>query len=140
MGNPTRPNNSGSAQSFNNGSRNAGAIAAHQQGPKGASQSLNWVHVMIPTAINAPQPCVPFAVPPGGSVRVRGSNGTNGNNVGAVFVALSRAALLNGLATCIHNFDDVAFPVNNAGQIWVMSANLGDGVTVSVLNPQSGQS
>ena len=132
MGGQARQGGSGSAQSLDNGSRNVSPAAASQA--KYPAPSVNWSHTAIPGVANVPQPLPPYAVPPGASVRVR-----RAPNAGlTVYVAESRAALLNGNGTALGAFDDIAFPVDNVGKIWVMATDTTAGVIAQVFSVANG--
>ncbi len=136
-----RTGGTGSNGSFINGSRNGvNPVAAASSAAKRNSSVVNWSHIVIPTAINTPTPCPAYHVPSSCSVRIRGSNGKTGGNGGLVYVAKDRQSLLNGFSQSLGNFDDIAFPADSTGQIWVMSLTLGDGVTVSVISSNNANS
>ncbi len=130
----------GSNGSFMNGSRNSPTNPAAQSTQRPNAGVVNWSHIVLPSAVNFPVPCPAYRVPPGCSVRIRGSNGKTGGNGGLVFVARDRRTLLNGGGQALGNFDDIAFPAHSTGEIWVMIVNAGDGVTISAISSAASNS
>jgi hypothetical protein len=70
-------------------------------------------------------------VPPGGSVTIRGNNGTTQGNTKSVFVALRSEDLQGAQGYTITPDTEISYPVDNLSQIYA-SGTAGDGIIVSV--------
>lgn len=93
-----------------------------------------WAHMLVLAANNTPTQFFPKRVPAGQVVRVRANNGTNANNQNVIFVASYPGAFASGHATPLSPLDDLMFPTDNTGNIWVYGQT-GDGIVVSILTP-----
>jgi hypothetical protein len=105
-------------------------------------RAVQWTFsLVIPTGATGVPQLVPGRYVPGNcSVWVYAKNGTTAGNTKVIFVADRPNALVNApnsQSTSLLPGDEMPFPVDNTGQIWV-AGTAGDGVVVQVINnPQS---
>ena len=105
-----------------------------QQQRNVVQRAVNFTFQLVLTATGVPQVVPGLIVPSNATVRVRGNNGTTAGNAKQIYVGASRDAVLNGGGTVLAPLDDIPFPADNTGVIWV-NGTAGDGVVVSVVNP-----
>jgi hypothetical protein len=94
-------------------------------------QPVNIAFNLVLAADNTPTPCVAFLVPPGTTVRVRAHNGKDEGNLKPIRVATNAPDALTGPYELLGPNNEIQFPVNNTGNIYICGAK-DDGAVITI--------